>query len=448
MKISSFFLGATAACVLGVALPPRAAAMISDEDFNALKSMVTNQDQRIGQLEKSHEQDQQTHEQDQQTIQQLQQRLGETQTLATNAAQKADAAAKIQPIKPIPSGVMSALHNFTLAGDAEVQFGKSQGQHSTFALADFAPIFLFRANDNVLFEAGFDVTLQNNTDQNGNRAAGSSTAVNLSFAQLDYLYNDYVTLVAGDMLLPLGTYSERSAGWLNKIPDDPLVRDLLPGSGVGAQLRGAVPIGQSGQSLTYSIYGANGPSSSSTNGTANASDLDLGGNVGDTPNWHANPSGGGRIGWFYPWKPHYDIELGVSGQSGEWSDSGNRLWSAAVVDAAVHISPYFEVKGEYINTWVQTDDTGTIHPNGGWVQAGYKLAGLNLDLPVVNDIELVSRYDAMNDDLGTKTDRVTAGFVYYLSNTLLFEGDYEWLHSRGPAALPSNEFVVQLSYGF
>ncbi|MGA2180790.1 MAG: hypothetical protein ABSH15_14570 [Verrucomicrobiota bacterium] len=448
MKISSFFLGATAACVLGVALPPRAAAMISDEDFNALKSMVTNQDQRIGQLEKSHEQDQQTHEQDQQTIQQLQQRLGETQTLATNAAQKADAAAKIQPIKPIPSGVMSALHNFTLAGDAEVQFGKSQGQHSTFALADFAPIFLFRANDNVLFEAGFDVTLQNNTDQNGNRAAGSSTAVNLSFAQLDYLYNDYVTLVAGDMLLPLGTYSERSAGWLNKIPDDPLVRDLLPGSGVGAQLRGAVPIGQSGQSLTYSIYGANGPSSSSTNGTANASDLDLGGNVGDTPNWHANPSGGGRIGWFYPWKPHYDIELGVSGQSGEWSDSGNRLWSAAVVDAAVHISPYFEVKGEYINTWVQTDDTGTIHPNGGWVQAGYKLAGLNLDLPVVNDIELVSRYDAMNDNLGTKTDRITAGFVYYLTNTLLFEGDYEWLHSRGPAALPSNEFVVQLSYGF
>jgi hypothetical protein len=449
MKISSLILGAAAAvCALGVALTPRAAAMISDEDFNALRSMVTNQDQRLGQLEKLHEQDQQTHQQDQQIIQQLEQRLGETQMLATNAVQKADAAARIQPIHPIPSGAMSALHNFTMAGDAEVQFGRSQGQHSTFALADFAPIFLFRANDNVLFEAGFDVTLQNNTDQNGNRAAGSSTAVDLSFAQLDYLYNDYVTLVAGDMVLPLGTYSERAAGWLNKIPDDPLVRDLLPGSGVGVQLRGAVPMGQSGQMITYSVYGVNGPSSSSTNGTANASDLDLGGNVGDTQNWHSNPSAGGRIGWFYPWKPHYDIELGISGQTGEWSDSGNRLWSAAVLDAALHISPYFEVKGEYIKTWVQTDDMGTIHPNGGWVQAGYKLAGLNFDLPVVNDIELVSRYDAMNDGQGTKTDRVTSGFVYYITNTLLFEGDYEWLYSRGPAALPSNEFVIQLSYGF
>jgi hypothetical protein len=346
---------------------------------------------------------------------------------------------------------MSALHNFTMAGDAEVQFGKSQGQHSTFALADFAPIFLFRANDNVLFEAGFDVTLHNSTDLNGNRTGpGSSTSVDLSFAQLDYLLNDYVTVVAGDMVLPLGTYSERAAGWLNKIPDDPLVRDFLPGSGVGVQLRGAVPVGQSGQMITYSVYGVNGPSSGSTSGTANASDLDLGGNVGDTPNWHANPSAGGRIGWFYPWKPHYDIELGVSGQSGEWSDSGNRLWSAAVLDAAVHISPYFEVKGEYINTWVQTDDPGTIHPNGGWVQAGYKLAGLNLDLPGVNDIELVSRYDAMNDDQGAKADRITAGFVYYITNTLLFEGDYEWLYNRGsnPDSLPSNQFVIQLSYGF
>jgi len=214
MKISSFILGvAAAACVLGVALTPRVAAMISDEDFNALKSMVTNQDQRIGQLEKLHEQDQQTHQQDQQTIQQLQQRLGETQTLATNAAQKAEAAAKIQPVNPIPSGVMSALHNFTMAGDAEVQFGKSQGQHSTFALADFAPIFLFRANDNVLFEAGFDVTLQNSAVSLQNNQTGNGdaqTSVSLSFAQLDYLYNDYVTLVAGYMILPLGTYSERS----------------------------------------------------------------------------------------------------------------------------------------------------------------------------------------------------------------------------------------------
>jgi hypothetical protein len=446
MKLSSLTLSvAVAGCALGVVLAPRAAAAISDEDFNALKSMVTNDSQRVSQLEKQHEQDQQTHTQDQQTIQQLQQRLGETQTLATNAEQKAESvAAKIQPASP----GMNALHNFTMVGDAEVQYGQAKGQNGTFSLADFAPIFLFRANDNILFEAGFDVTLQNNTDATtGNPNGGSSTSVSMSFGQLDYFLNDYVTVVAGYMVLPLGTYSERAAGWLNKIPDDPLPVDFLPGAGVGAQLRGAVPVGASGQMLTYSVYGVNGPSS--TDGTADAGSLDLGGNVGDTPNLNGNPSGGGRIGWFYPWKPHYDVELGVSGQTGTWS-SGNYLWSALVLDAAVHISPYVEVKGEFIDTWQQTDNAGNIRPNGWWVQTSYKLAGLNLDMPVVNDLELVGRYDTANNAQNSTTDRLTAGFVYYLTNTLLLEGDYEWLDNRGDNAngLPSSQFVVQLSYGF
>ena len=448
MKISSIITGAAVAvCALGVALTPRAGATISDEDFNALKSAVTNQDQRISQLEKLHQQDQQTHQQDQQTIQQLEQRLGETQTLATNAAEKAEAAAaKIQPVSP----VMNALHNFTMVGDAEIQFGQAKGQYGAFSLADFAPIFLFRANDNILFEAGFDVTLQNNTGTNGLPNGGSSTSVNMSFAQLDYFLNDYMTLVSGYILIPLGTYSERSAGWLNKIPDDPLAVDFLPGAGVGAELRGAVPVGVSGQMLTYAAYGVNGPSS--TDGTADAGSLDLGGNVGGdavgSPNLNGNPSGGARIGWFYPWKAHYDLELGVSGQTGTWS--GNYLWSALVVDAAVHLSPYVEVKGEYINTWQQTDNAGNIQPAGWWVQAGYKLAGLDLDAPIVNDLELVGRYDTANNAMGSTTDRLTAGFVYYLTNTLLLEGDYEWLKNYGLNAdgLPSSQFIIQLSYGF
>lgn len=441
MKIHPLIPKVAAGCAFAMAFSPAARAEVSDADFEALKNLVVTQGQQIDALQK-------TNNLDQQQIQQLRQQLGQTQVTANDAAQKAEAAGQVQPTFPSPTLATSASHNFSMVGDAEVQFGKGTGQHSTFALADFAPIFLYRANDNVLFEAGFDITLNNNTDSSGNRAAGSSTDVELSFAQLDYLYNDYVTLCAGDMVLPLGTYSERAAGWLNKIPDDPLIRDWLPGSGVGIQFRGAIPAGDRGQLFNYSLYGVNGPSSSSPTGTANAADLDLGGNVGDTPNWHANPSGGGRIAYFYPWKVHYDFELGLSGQSGQWSDTGNHLWSAFVVDAALHLSPYFEMKGEYINTWAGTDDLGIINPNGLWVQASYKLAGLKRDIPLVNNLELVGRYDNENDGQGTKTDRYTAGFVYYITNTLLFEGDYEYLHSRGPAALPPNDFVLQLSYGF
>ena len=439
-------LGAAAAsCVLGLAMTPHTFAVVSDEDFSALKNLVQQMNQEVSELKK-------THDQDQQQIQKLKQQVGETQTVANSAAQKADSLASA-------SQVRNALHNFTMVGDAEIQYAKNFGgnTHGGFMLADFAPIFLYQANEKILFEAGFDMMLQNGTDAGSGHHSGSSTSIGISFAQLDYLMNDYVTFVGGYMLLPLGTYSERSAGFLNKIPDSPYGRDFLTSAGAGVQLRGAIPIGNSGQHITYAFYGANGPSSA--DGLSAAKSLDLGGNVGlnsdgSSGNLHSTPSGGGRLGWFFPWGAHKDLEIGVSGQTGVWDDAGSHYWTAGVLDAALHLGSNFEVKGEYINSWYGTTDLGTVHPWAVWAQAGYKLAGLNLDLPVINDIELVARYDKMNagwDSAGiganARTQRYTLGYVYYLTNTLLFEGDYEWLHSNDPAQ-PANMLVFQISYGF
>ncbi len=183
---------------LGFALTPRATA-VTDEEFNALKNMVRQLSEKVQKLEQGHEQDQKTHEQDLQQIQRLKEQLGQTQKTATEAQQKAEAAAQMQPVRPMP-GEGNATHNFTMVGDAEIQFGKVDGQHSGFALADFAPIFLYRARDNVLFEAGVDITLQNGTVPLQNGATGNSgttTTFDLSFAQLDFRYNDYVTFVGG-----------------------------------------------------------------------------------------------------------------------------------------------------------------------------------------------------------------------------------------------------------
>ena len=460
MKTRPFTLGfAAIVCALAVALPVTPAAAIDDQQFNELKDLVNKlsqkvdkQDQRIEQLQKTHDQDaqvhsqdQKTHDQDQQKIQELEQKLGETQKTVADVQQKAALAVPAEPLPRVPLDEGTVNHNFSILGDAEVQVAKTSGQNAAFLLADFAPIFLYRGGENVLFEAGFDFGLQNNAPG----SPGSTTTINLSFAQLDYLMNDYVTLVAGDMLLPLGTYSERSAGWLNKIPDDPLPRDILPGAGVGAQLRGAVPLGPPGALITYSVWGVNGPSSA--DGTANAAALDLGGNVGlksdnTVANLHGNPSGGGRVGYFMAFKPHYDVELGLSGQSGEWDNAGQHLWTAGVLDASVHLGSSLEVKGEYMHTWYGSDDLGRVAPHGWWVLASYKLAGLNLNWPVINNVELVGRYDTIHDGLGTHTSRETIGYIYYLSNTLLFEGDYEFLHSNDPTE--ADRFVFQLSYGF
>jgi len=369
--------------------------------------------------------------------------VSEAKQVAGPPPSEVAAAAETVPVELGPL----ATHSFSIVGDAEVQFGKISGQHGAFMLADFAPIFLFRGGDRILFEAGFDFILQNNAPA----GSGYTTTVNLSFATLDYLINDYVTFLGGNMLLPLGTYSERSAGWLNKFPDAPLPRAVLPGNGVGVQLRGAIPIGDRGASVTYSTFVDNGVSS--VNGTGNADQLDLGGNVGLTSdgrfaNLHGGAGWGGRVAAFWPWKPGYDLEVGVSGMSSPWDDASRRRYSALVADWALHFSPYVEVKGEYMNTWVGTDDAGTITPRGWWIQAGYKFAGLKLDVPYLDKLELVGRYDTVNDGLGSRTKRGTVGGVYYVTNTLWLEADYEFTRNHGPNPLPDDSLLFQISYGF
>ncbi len=435
-----------AGCVMSLAFPTHVAATVSDADFNALKEMVQQMDGKLQSLE-------QTNQVYQQTIQLLQQQLSETQQIATNAEQKSIEAAQAQTLPRQPIDEATVNHNFQILGDAEFQYVKAAGQHGAFTLADFAPIFLYRGGDNILFEAGFDTTIANNAPASG----GYTTTFNLSFAQLDYVMNDYMTLCAGELLIPLGTYTERGAGWLNKIPDDPLAVDaLLPSSGVGAELRGGIPVGNVGKFLNYSVYLANGPSSA--DGSGNAGMLDLGGNVGVrsdgvVANLHGNPSGGGRLGVFMPFKPHYDLEFGISGQTGEWDNSGNHLWTAGVFDAALHLGPSFEARGEYILSRFGSDDLGNIHQQGWFTQVSYKLAGLNLELPVINNLELIGRYDSLHNAYDQtdnafdfNTQRYTAGFIYYFTNTLLLEGDYEFLHSTDPSQV--GQLILQLSYGF
>jgi hypothetical protein len=448
MKTTLISRRALSALALGLLLPLSAPAVVSDADFSALKAMVDKLNDQVQSLQQTNAFVQQQHQSDQAQIQQLQEKLAATQLTAADAEQKstAAAAAQMQPLPRVPLDEATVNHNFQILGDAEFQYAKTHGSHGAFMLADFAPIFLYRGGDNILFEAGFDFVMQNNATN----SPGYTTTVNLSFAQLDYLMSDYAMLCAGNLVLPLGTYSERSAGWLNKFPDSPLARDLLPGTGVGAELRGAIPFGSSGQSFNYSIYGVNGPGSA--DGTGNSGALDLGGNVGlrsdnMVANLHGGASAGGRLGVFLPFKPHCDLELGLSGQSGTWDNADKHYWSAGVLDAALHLGPNFEAKGEYIQTAYGSDDFGYVRPQGWYVQAGYKLSGLNLEWPGINNVELLGRYDAMRDGLGVTTERVSAGLIYYFTTALLFEGDYEFIHCTDPTQ-PDSQAILQLSYGF
>ncbi len=165
---------------------------VTDEEFRALQQQMQQQSDQIQDLQKARQEDKQeiqklkdqlgvtqkTTDDTQKKVEETQKKVEETQQTATAAA---EAAAKVQPVHPVPSEGLLATHNVSLVGDAEVQFVKPEGQHGAFLLADFAPIFLYRAGDNVLFEAGFDIGLHNNFDSNGNRQARKFDVGGLEF---------------------------------------------------------------------------------------------------------------------------------------------------------------------------------------------------------------------------------------------------------------------------
>lgn len=413
-------------------------------------ALLRGQDTPPDQQQKQVQDLSQQQKEDRQQIEQLKQRLDatdkklgdaqkavtETQKQAADAQKAAtEAAAKIQPVEPVASEEATATRNLTIAGGADVLFQKNSGDKGNFTLGHFNPVLLYRAGDHVLAEAEMEMKVTDNGD----------TELGLEYAQIDYLVNDYLTLIAGRFVLPIGVVREKlDAGWINKLPIQPLpeadATALIPENDIGVQARGALPL--SGPlRLTYAAYVVNGP------GEDDATNIMF--NAG--ANFNKNPSEGGRLALFVPWEAHHDIEIGVSGQTGRWNHDGDLQWSVAAVDAALHFNEYTEFRGEYLKTWQQTDTEGTLDKEGWWAQVAYKLAGLNLDLPVINDFEAVFRYSGLQLPDG-HANQFTPGLNYYINNTFIVKAACAFGKSNTVDAdgnsLDQTQLLVQVAYGF
>src|SRR5262249_60546661 len=80
-------------------------------------------------------------------------------------------------------------------------------------------------------------------------------------AQVDWFVTDWLTVVAGRFITPIGFFNERlNHEWINKLPDVPLMfRQVSPLVNTdGIQLRGAFYPTSLPVKVEYSIYGGNG----------------------------------------------------------------------------------------------------------------------------------------------------------------------------------------------
>ena len=151
-----------------------------------------------------------------------------------------------------------------------------------------SPLLLLPLGDKWLVEAkgSYSDTFSKNAqgDYNGAISYG------MSYGQIDYIANRYMTLVAGRFTTPFNIYGERLApNWIRALQTGPLTSPVTSGSGLGGMMRGGFPAADS-LNVTYALY-------FSANNTHHLLATDR--------------STGGRLGFFLP---HQRLEVGASFQ--------------------------------------------------------------------------------------------------------------------------------------
>lgn len=276
---------------------------------------------------------------------------------------------------------------FHLAGFATIHFQFTAESGPNFASVLFAPVFLWRLHDRILFEAELEAGYSDGEFELG-----------LEYAQADFIVWDYTTVVVGLSLLPLGIYGERlHPGWINRSMDAPYPYQgghgggPIPMSGLGIQVRGSVPLGQVA-SVNYAAFLTNGPSDGSG---APA----LGGSIPDN-NW--NKFVGGRVGVL----PLRELEFGVSGATGLWDDDVSQRYSVLIGDVMASTSFGLSVQGEYLTTRTDVGDENPEIRHLWWTQLAWRL----LPAPgILNRFEIVARYGgAVMPEEGADDDHADA----------------------------------------
>lgn len=329
------------------------------------------------------------------------------------------------------------------AGYASVGFFDTQNDQNesngkpTFAVGSFSPIFHFMYSDFLMLET----ELEFEVDSEGN------TEVALEYLTIDLFLNDYMVLVAGKFLSPLGQFRQNlHPSWINKMATAPVGfghDQAAPNAEIGAMLRGGVPMGPG--TGNYAVYVGNGP----------ALEPNLAGDeieAIETPGLNSNidgqMSGGGRLGWYNPaWK----FEFGLSAATGKAAiidDPADPTRDYSVVGADFNWRPgYFDVRGEYIKQDIGEQDASAASEGGDWeawyAQVAYRFAQSGWE-PVVR----YGQYKTPHAD--QDRNQTAVGLNYWFVSNVVAKLDYMFNGNPndGVEDPDGNTLFLQLAYGF
>lgn len=335
-------------------------------------------------------------------------------------------------------------------------------KESSYVGSAFAPIFLFKHSDKLMFEAELEFELESN-----------ELKIALEYADVMYVLNKNMTVRAGKFLLPFGTFMERfHPAWINRLPTRPLGfghDGIAPASGIGVELRGAFDLG--GPSLNYAIYSTNGPRLKDGSIEPEEAGMLMFQNYEDN---NTSKAIGGRLGLL----PFSDssTELGISAYStngagakdSAFEDVGAFLYAIdfAFVKQVSPLSGFIDIKAQYNSsnidtaTYVELEDdipveyTFDNQSNSFYGQLSYRPTMADSDF--LKKLELVGRYSDFNAPEGAlweeKSTQYAFGINYWLTWRSLIKISYQTTDTEGGhdsvGKTKTNGFFIHWAIGF
>ncbi len=326
-----------------------------------------------------------------------------------------------------------------LAGFADVGYAQSQNQTGSFNIGSFSPIFHYQFGDKFMLEAELDFDI----DEAGKSEAG------VDYLTIDWFVNDYMALVMGKFLSPLGQFRQNlHPSWINKVASAPVGfghDQAAPNADVGLMARGGYLLA-SGNSLNYSTYLANGPTLE-----ADGSEIDM----IETPGLGVDGDGkktvGGRFGMFFPLeKFEFGVSLATgktairSGVAGSYSYDASRTYDVAGADFTWRPAN-FDVRGEYIQQKIGAQSLSVATEAGTWkawyLQTAYRFSESSWEAVI-----RYSRYDTPADSTDVTQTALSANYLF--ASNLIGKISYEFNDNPNSGLIASDRQLVQLAYGF
>src|SRR5213592_1229276 len=332
-----------------------AMAVVSDEDFEALKKRLGSVEKELSDLKK--------HEGEESAVKAQKEAQPPLTSASTGGGTLIYAKPFVSNPKTTVGGYMDLQYRlFNSSNSTGVgQPGNGLGS-SSFDQQRFVPFFYSDITDRLKVAAELEVEHGIRSKSN----SGSGIEVSLEFATVDYLIKEPLNLRAGIILLPLGKFNLLHDSPLNELSDRPLVATaIIPStlSETGAGFYGTFyPTRLS--KLDYELYATQGfngydgitPVIGETNGLRDARQR-----VSTAEDGLDNNNGKAVVGRV-AFSPILGIEVGGSGYFGTYDPASKRPLAIWAADWTFQRGP-FELIGEA--AWVYVRDnskdlTGTI----------------------------------------------------------------------------------------